>query len=415
MGLKCEECAALPAAAVRKRRRLGSGAMIGGGLVVLLVAIIIVAIVLPQFGPQSRPGGTAVAPAGRWTSAGDVPGIRGATRSVELADGRILVAGGGLGSVPLDGAAVFDPATGRWAPTGRLNTARRGNAMAVLSDGRAIVAGGIAASTLLTSVEIYDPRSGTWTEAVPMKVARLQPTLTVLGDGRVLVAGGLVQSGSTPVATASAEILDAGQKAWSPTRSPMSDARYEGTATRLSDGRVLMAGGRRDATDSAEVLNTAELFDPVVGIFTRTAPMREARRAHSAVALAGSGVLVLAGSSRADVLRSAEVYDAGAGSWSQVGALSQARRLQAATLLTDGRVLVAGGEAVQSGARSSLTSAELYDPSRRRWARAAGMACVRSDLALASLPQGRALAAGGDAASPGAPPLAQGCSEIYQP
>ena len=56
----------------------------------------------------------------------------------------------------------------------------------------------------------------------------------------------------------SAEIYDSGTGTWSPTGS-MNTARLDHTATRLSDGRVLVTGGRDDSGELA----SAEIYDPV--------------------------------------------------------------------------------------------------------------------------------------------------------
>ncbi|MGD0122924.1 MAG: kelch repeat-containing protein [Candidatus Limnocylindrales bacterium] len=49
----------------------------------------------------------------------------------------------------------------------------------------------------------------------------------------------------------------------------MAAARERHTATRLADGRVLIAGG----SDGAYDLASAELYDPKTGTFSTTGPM----------------------------------------------------------------------------------------------------------------------------------------------
>jgi hypothetical protein len=60
-----------------------------------------------------------------------------------------------------------------------------------------------------------------------------------------------------------------------------------------------------------------------------------------------------------------------------------------ATLVGTGRVLLAGG-----GNPSGLTSAELYDPSSRRWRATGSMTAVHKSGAAALLEDGRVLVAG---------------------
>jgi len=88
-----------------------------------------------------------------------------------------------------------------------------------------------------------------------MATARVTHTATLLTDGRVLVAGGS--------ADPSAEIYDPKTGTFSPTGS-MSEARGAHTATLLTDGRVLMAGGSKN--------HSAEIYDPAAGTFSPTNP-----------------------------------------------------------------------------------------------------------------------------------------------
>jgi hypothetical protein len=77
---------------------------------------------------------------------------------------------------------------------------------------------------------------------------------TLLSGGRVLVAGG---QASTHAALASAELYDAARGSFRPTGS-MAVARRSHTATLLTDGSVLGAGGVNDSG----VLASAELYRP---------------------------------------------------------------------------------------------------------------------------------------------------------
>ena len=90
-----------------------------------------------------------------------------------------------------------------------------------------------------------------------MGIPRTAHRATLLNDGRVLVTGGNFANLGSSV-TNTAELYDPATGTWRYTLHPMNFPRTYHTATLLSDGRVLIAGG---ATTSSST-NTAEIFDP---------------------------------------------------------------------------------------------------------------------------------------------------------
>src|SRR6185503_542286 len=166
----------------------------------------------------------------------------------------------------------------------------------------------------------------------------------------------------------------------------LSDARDGHTATALTDGRVLVAGGWNG---DEEALASTELFDPEAGSWTDVAPMTEARGNHTATLLPNGRVLVAGGKTGnlfGGALASAELYDPDSGTWSATGSLLEARGGHTATLLANGTVLVAGG----SGADFAevLASAELYDPDSGTWSAASPMTVPRMDFTATMLRSG---------------------------
>lgn len=422
VGLKCEACAApaapSPAASpVTARPRSASRRpllLAGAGLAGIVVAVVLATVVAGGDG-GGRTGGDGAAEAGTWTALPALDAIRGTPVAVVLGDGSVLVAGGGVGAVPVDASRRFDPATGRWTETGPLVQARRGHAAAVLPDGRVLVAGGVAGSEVLASAEVFDPASGRWAPAGPMARARVDHTLTTLPSGEVLVTGGAVAGGQL-AADASAELFDPATGTWSAAGSS-TEARRQHSATALDDGRVLLAGGRGGAAGDTP-LASAELYDPAARTFTATAPMRSARADHVAAAVTGGQVLVAGGTGGRGgdtALASAEVFDPRDGGWTGVADLARARTGASVVVLTGGSVLVAGGDAVTGGARRTRADAERYDAARGRWASAGTMGCPRSQQAAVALGDGGALVVAGDATFPGRPPVAQSCVERYRP
>jgi hypothetical protein len=351
-------------------------------------------------------------PSGHWEPAPDLTALRGAARAVVLADGRVLAVGGGIGAIPLAGAEIYDPGPGRWSRTADLHQARRGHAAVVLPDGRVLVVGGVAGDQVLSSAELYQPSTGTWADAPAMHDARLTPTLTLLADGRVLAAGGVGPDGRS---LRSAELFDPGASSWTAVGTGMTAARSGAAAIGLRDGRVLIAGGTDGAEGGAAVLASSELFDPVGDVFVRTGDLRSGREGMTATLLVDGRVLVAGGSSAGNSEPGAEVFDPARGSWTTTGSMAAPRRLHGASLLADGTVLVSGGEDVRGGARTSLVTAEVFDPRAGRWHPAAAMSCPRRDAAQVSLHDGTVLVVGGDTAGPAQPSAAQSCVERFVP
>jgi D-alanyl-D-alanine carboxypeptidase len=89
--------------------------------------------------------------------------------------------------------------------------------------------------------------------------------------------------------------------------------------------------------------------------------MTTTREGHTATLLSDGRVLIAGGGDPS--LASADLYDPATGKFSPTGSLATARTIHTATLLADGRVLIAGGEPDNSMLSGPfLASAEIYDP-----------------------------------------------------
>ena len=406
VGFKCQSCAEAPTKS--RSRRVGAGVLVVGAALFLVAGVAGSRLV----SSPRRPG--VPAPVGAWTGAGSLSALRGGTTGLQLGDGRVLVVGGGVGRTALAATELFDPSSATWSRTGDLHRARRGNSAVLLADGRVLTSGGVDAGTALGSTEVYDPATGAWTEAAPMHQARVSHTLTALADGRVLASGGAVLANGTAVPQASAELFDPAAGEWTPLPVGMAEARFGAQAVLLPGGRVLVAGGLGAGAGGPTALASAELFDPAVAAFARAAAMSEPRQDLAATPLADGRVLVTGGSSSDATATTAEVFDPRTAQWSPTTPMGQARRRHPATRRVDGRVLVVAGEVVDGGTRTSLRSAELFDPATATWAPAALLGCPRSAQAQVTLASGAVLVVGGDASLPGAAPQAQSCAELFR-
>ena len=121
---------------------------------------------------------------------------------------------------------------------------------------------------------------------------------------------------------------------------------------------MLIAGGRIFGSLSRILyLASAELYDPAAGTFTAKGTMTTARMNHTATLLSSGMVLIAGGLTSTGDLASAELYDPAAGTFTAIGSMATARESHTATLLSSGIVLIAGGA---NNTEAALASAELY-------------------------------------------------------
>jgi hypothetical protein len=339
-----------------------------------------------------------------WTATGS-GGISGGTATT-LLDGRVLVTGGGPDSAS---AELYDPRTGTWTATGSMLSKRGSFSATLLGDGRVLVAGGTPLvsvggnkNTRLAAAELFDPDTGTWSATGSMIEARSEQTATRLPDGRVLVAGGIGAYGNVrvvaPKVLATAELYDPDTGSWTATGG-LSTPRVGQQATLLGDGRVLVVGGMTYSGDGEEIiLASAEAYDPGDGTWTKAGTMGTARTRHTATLLADGRVLVAGGVNffgmfSGDVVASAELYDPASGTWTATGSMGSPSAGLTAIPLLNGKVLVLGVRVA-----TAQLSADLYDPGSGSWS-----PTVSTDIGPTSgflwatrLGDGRVLAAASD-------------------
>jgi hypothetical protein len=299
----------------------------------------------PSVGPPG-PTSSASAAVQAWARTG-APASDRENRgiTVALADGRVLVAGGGPSA--LNSAEIYDPASGTWAATGSMHDDRSYPVVARLSDGRVLVAGGTdTRGGNLASSELFDPATGVWTRTGQMKVTRNQAFASILSDGTVLVAGGGTDAGNK----SDAEVFDPVTGVWTPTGALITGRAGPLSATLLTDGRVLVTGGFNGDQRSSEI------YDPSTGTWATTGRIDSVRvDEQTAVLLKDGRVLNVGGHPTAGGL-----FDPATGTWAATGPLgADYADLLVSVALPDGRVFMAGG--------GSTAAAHMFDPATNTW------------------------------------------------
>ena len=290
-------------------------------------------------------------------------------------------------------------AAGSWTPTGSMAYYRdQGFTATLLNNGQIMVIGGVGklatqagGSDYLSSAELYDPAIESWTNANPMPDVRGFHTATLLSNGRLLIVGGF--NGVNYLSTAL--LFDPNTNTWIATGS-MSTPRRNHTAILLPNGKVMVTGGVSNS-GFLGVNTSAELYDPVSGVWSLTSSMNEARNRHTAtmlpVATFPSGkILVVGGVNSFGYPGSTEIYDVASGTWTLTSSLNYARNSHTATILPNGKVLVVGGNI---GFGNYVSASEIYDPITETWAITGSPANIRSDHTATMLPNGQVLVTGG--------------------
>ena len=256
-------------------------------------------------------------------------------------------------------------------------------------------------------------QANTWVPTGSMATPRAGHTATLLTSGKVLIAGG---------GTAAAELYEPAKGTWSSAGS-MSATRTDATATLLADGDVLVAGG---CCTGQHALSSAELYDPTTNSWSLTGSMTVGRWGQSATPLADGDVLLAGGLACASqcgtasfytTQRSAELYDPTTGTFTRTGSMHSPRQLQTATRMRDGNVLVAGGfYGCDDSFCTDNSSAEIYEAATGTWHLTGSMHVAREQQTATLLDDGQVLVAGGlnyrDNMGPG---VSYSSAELYDP
>jgi len=229
---------------------------------------------------------------------------RAAHAATLLASGQVLVVGGGNSSgSALASVELYDPSSGAWKATGSMNDARANAQATLLQNGQVLIAGGAGLAngasytaelysnghwTLTSSMvfshpsttrasllpngdalvfgghlasyasEFFNPATGRWAATHNIGVNPPNGPLTLLLTGKVLLAAGESSYGTDSIA----RLYDSPSNSWLTTGN-LNHARAGHTATRLTNGQVLAAGGEfKNSNGTFTILSSAELYAP---------------------------------------------------------------------------------------------------------------------------------------------------------
>ncbi len=304
-----------------------------------------------------------------------------------LQSGKVLVSGGiDAPRNPAASVEIFDPLGGTWSSTSPMTYQRAAHAAVRLPNGRVLVVSG---TSMPSATEIYDPLAGGRASTGALVHPGLfLPTLTLLPNGKVLVRG---VAGTTYVT----ELFDPATGLWSSAGTP-TEPRYFHTATLLSNGLVLVTGGIRPSPNPMvpqTTIASAELYDPSTNSWTTTGSLNVGREMHTATRMTDGRVLVTGGvAPYGTVIGASEIYEPTSQTWTSTSASIQG--FHQAVLLTDGTVLVAGGGGM--GAMGSpSSSAFIFRPTANTWNVTRSLVTPRDSATLLRLNSGSALIIGG--------------------
>jgi len=285
----------------------------------------------------------------------------------QLADGRILVAGGHFsGHVGLRDTNIFNSTTSAWSLVAPMKTQRWYPTVTTLGDGRVLVtAGEINCSGCSAPLpEIYNPQTNVWTELGSASLSMpYYPHMYLLPDGRVLAAG----TSEHPIVT---QVLTIGTQTWSIVDPDPFDG---GSSAMYLPGKVIKSGTSADPDlpvfPSATTTYVIDMTQPTPR-WQQTPPMGYPRTYHTLTILPDGDVLATGGGTTTNAIGvstavlPAEIWSPVTQTWTIVASMGAPRLYHSeALLMPDARVLVLGGGHFNGiNEPTDQLSAQYYSP-----------------------------------------------------
>ncbi len=153
----------------------------------------------------------------------------------------------------------------------------------------------------------------------------------------------------------------------------------------LTDGRIMVAGGRVNCTESTDTIEFAHPIRREWQLSPKRLPYKLSE--HQAVVLIGGNVLLMGGNSgdEQEITNKCLIFIVDADIFLSVTPMNMEREAFAACLMPDGHVLVCGGSLETS---SSSVYCEIFNTTTGAWSPAASMNHSRSFHTLLPFPDG---------------------------
>jgi hypothetical protein len=346
---------------------------------------------------------------------------------------------------PHDGLASPIPATSIGTARGQFSTS---GTAPTLTNGQVLVAGGIGASAASTAVHRLTTSTETSVFAAAPNLSGNARgfgaliglnTLAASGNGEALQVGGgtrTLSGGFSISAFNDANRWSIANTSWmGPGALTMTTFRYMPSATLMTDGRVLIAGGHTGAGGGAHTntdTGTMEYFNPATNTFSAAGlpTLANARRGHFGALLTcpSPGAACATNEGKVWFIGGLQGNGGGGGAVTQTqifnpatstlangpGIAGSGRMYAAAARLPDGKILVCGGCNNRDCGGASLATCSQFDTNLALDNPSApgNMNTAAGAFSMITLPTGKVLAVGGYNGTGGSP-LAR--SELYDP
>ncbi len=275
---------------------------------------------------------------------------------------------------------LWDPATNTFEEVNNTTTDLFCAGWAVMQDGRLLVAGGnLGSPNGSLHTNIFDPVSKTWTRGPNMRAGRWYPSVTPLPNGELLIAGGQTHTGANNTVHEVWQTNGTLRQLTGATTSGRDFEHYFPWMHVAPNGLVFHAGWN----STMSYLNTAGSGSWSSQTWIRQGP---SRYYGSSVMYEPGRILVIGGGTTAT--RTTTLIDLTGSSVTSVAgpSMSFARTHPDATLLADGRVFVNGGN---NGSLwdipSSVYEGEIWNPRTNTWTVAASAQRPRNYHSVALL------------------------------